>query len=284
MGVLNALCDKNLLPVVCISENNNTAVHKLCVNRGIDYVVNSTARDKQHINAMKARELNLIVCAGYSKIIPEEIFRDLQFGGINCHGGRLPQYRGASVIPWQIINGEDFGIAYVLKLTAGIDDGPILAQERYAIDSEDTARQVTDKVIAIFKKIMPVVIESFSRGCCPRETPQDKKDVCYWTRRKPIDGLIKWGAMTAKEVVNLVRALDDPYPGAYICRNGRKYIISGARVYPDKIKGVAGRFVGKTEEGALILAKDRAVEIIRLYCDKICLAGKDFPAKYGEDF
>ena len=52
---------------------------------------------------------------------------------INCHGGRLPRYRGIS-IPWQIINGETFGSCYILKMQEGIDDGEIYFEKEYSID------------------------------------------------------------------------------------------------------------------------------------------------------
>jgi methionyl-tRNA formyltransferase len=119
-----------------------------------------------------AQQDKAISFAGYSRILPAGLFEDLRFGAINCHGGRPPEYRGASPVPWQIINGETYGVVYVLKMTAGIDDGPVLAERRYEISPEETARHVTEKVCAIFETIVPDAVESFAL-CRPlEERPQ----------------------------------------------------------------------------------------------------------------
>ncbi len=64
------------------------------------------------------------------------------------------------------------------------------------------------------------------------------------------------------KVVNLVRALDDPYPGAFTYLGGMRIIIKSAKVHPDLIKGVPGRYVGIRDGKITIIAADRAVAIL----------------------
>jgi methionyl-tRNA formyltransferase len=282
-GILKGLEGERLIPTACVSEKPDEIVRTFCARFKIPYILEDRPRRKGHIERILRYRPDLIVCAGYSRILPERLFRDLKYGAINCHGGRLPQYRGASPIPWQIIRSETYGFAYVLKMTKGIDDGPILAKARYDITPDETARDVTDKVVDIFRRIVPMVVKSYASGRPPREIPQPTKGRCRWTRRKPEDGLINFGELTVKETIDLIRALDDPYPGAFVVCKEKRYVACHARIYPIKIAGIPGRVVGRTTKGILILAKDGAVEITEFKKGKTIIDGRDLPVKYGDD-
>ncbi len=281
---LKGLLARKLIPVVCVGEERERAIAKLCKKSKIPYIIEKSPGTKAHIVVTNKRKLDLLVCAGYSRILPEELFLSLRYGAINCHGGRLPQYRGASPIPWQIINGETYGIAYVIKMTKDIDNGPMLAQERYEIKENDTARNITDKVTKIFYRIVPKVVKLYASDNPPKGAPQDERDACRWTRRYPDDGIIAWNRLTAKQVVNLIRALDDPYPGAFLLRKKEKVVIRRARVFDKLVMGIPGRFIGRTSHGALILATDGAVEVLEFAYKGKHFPGNEFPGRYGETY
>jgi methionyl-tRNA formyltransferase len=284
LASLSALLGRGLVPALCVSEDGEAATLAMCNTAGIPHLVERRPRQHAHIDAVQHQRLDLLVCAGYSKILPAALFEPLPMGGVNCHGGRLPQYRGASPIPWQIIHGETAGAAYVLRMTAGIDDGPILASEPYTIDPDDTARTVTNKVTAIFGRIVPDVVQQFADGRPPHGTPQPNGEACHWTRRTPADGEIDWRHSTVKQVVDLVRALDDPYPGAFVVHAGTKLIVRRARAFARRMAGVAGRCVGRTAEGTLVLARDGAVEVLSVEREGVLLPGREMPVVYGDTF
>lgn len=281
---LDALVRRGLVPVLCVAEDQEPRTKTLCEGQGIAYLNEKRPRQDSHVADVHAHRPDLLVCAGYSKILPAVLFEPLPLGAINCHGGKLPEYRGASPIPWQILRGETAGAAYVLKMTAGIDDGPVLASEAYSIDPDDTARTVTDKVTAIFSRIVPAVVEAYAQGRPPVGTAQAEAGACHWTRRTPADGEVRWAAMTAREVVDFVRALDEPYPGAFVTHEGRRLIIRRARVHPRRMAGIAGRCVGRTADATLVLACDGAVEILAFEADGILAPGHQLPVVYGDTF
>ena len=284
LASLSALLKRDLVPALCVSEDGDTATVGLCRERNVPVVIEKKPKQAGHIEAVHKAGAELLVCAGYSKILPAALFEPLKLGGINCHGGRLPQYRGASPIPWQIIQGETVGAAYVLRLTAGIDDGPVLATEPYSIDAADTARRVTDKVTAIFSRIVPEVVQAFAHGRAPAGVPQSEEGACHWTRRVPADGEIDWRGSTVKQVVDLVRALDDPYPGAFVMHKGARIIVRSARRFDRMMAGVPGRCIGRTAEGLLILARDGAVEILNVETDGVRMPAQQTSIAYGDTF
>jgi len=280
---LRALLERDLVPVLCVSEDGDAATAALCGGAGVPQVVEKKPGRPEHIALVHEHSPELLMCAGYSKILPAALFEPLKYGGINCHGGRLPAYRGASPIPWQLIQGETSGRAYVLRMTSGIDDGPILASEPYTIEPEDTARHVTDKVTSIFSRIVPNVVAQFAEGRPPAGEPQ-VGEPCHWTRRVAEDGLIDWERQSVKQVVDLARALDDPYPGAFVRKGAEKIVIRRARPFARQMAGIPGRFVGRSADGALILATDGAVEILSFERGGAVAGGREFPAVYGDTF
>ena len=279
---LEGLKQAAIIPELCISEQSDPVIIDFCNQNSIKCIVENRPKSVEHVKLVTEFNFDLLVCAGYSKILPLSLFQAMPYGAVNCHGGRLPEYRGASPIPWQFINDEKYGVAYILKMTEGIDDGPILAQGRYEITEDDTARSVTDKVSNIFRKIVPEVVCLIAEGNYPEGTLQDEALACHWTRRYPEDGEIKWDKLTARQAVNLIRALDDPYPGAFIKINGNKIVIRKARQLNKKMAGVAGRCVGKTDAGTIVLATDGAVEILEYLDNSNVMAGNLLPVRYGE--
>lgn len=278
---LRALLERGLKPALCVSEDGEPETVALCRTADIPHRIDKRPKAAAHLAEIGNQKLDLLVCAGYSKILPAALFEPLPNGGINCHGGKLPEYRGASPIPWQILRGETSGAAYVLRMTAGIDDGPVLASEQYSIQPDDTARSVTDKVTSIFSRIVPHVVQMYVDGKPPKGIPQTGEP-CHWTRRTPADGEIDWAALSVKEVVDLVRALDDPYPGAFVVHEGRTLIITRARAYTRRMAGIAGRCVGRSADGTLILARDGAVEVVAYRSDGVPGDGLALPIKYGD--
>lgn len=283
LSSLTALHARGLVPALCVSEDSESQTVALCQRAGIPYVMEKTPRLPAHLQLVEGYGLDLLVCAGYSKILPGALFEKLRLGGINCHGGKLPEYRGASPIPWQILRGETQGAAYMLRMTPGIDDGPVLASEPYSIEPDDTARTVTDKVTSIFSRIVPDVVQMYANGTPPAGTPQSGEP-CHWTRRIPSDGEIDWRRSTVKQVVDLVRGLDDPYPGAFVMHAGEKLIIRRARAHGKRMAGIAGRCVGRTKDGTLVLAADGAVEVLGFERGGVTATGRDLPVVYGDTF
>ena len=78
---------------------------------------------------LKGYQPDLFILSGYNKILKSIILGIPPQGTINLHGGKLPEYRGAAPINWQIINGETTGGCSIIYVDEGIDTGDIIAQE-----------------------------------------------------------------------------------------------------------------------------------------------------------
>ena len=114
---------------------------------------------KLTVNELETFEADIFILSGYNKILKKMIIDIPPLGTINLHGGKLPEYRGAAPINWQIINGEETGGCSIIYVDEGIDTGDIIAQEIYPITPQDTHNSVLEKTLTIFPPLLEKVLK-----------------------------------------------------------------------------------------------------------------------------
>jgi methionyl-tRNA formyltransferase len=212
------------------------------------------------IEQMRLLNPGLGILAGYNQILRRKILTIPTGGFINLHGGPLPAYRGVAPLNWQIINGETKGGCSIIYVDEGIDTGDIVAEATYPINGNDDAASILRKLVAIFPPLLVKALSEISAGKIER-IPQDPEAGCYYTRRYPRDGRIDWRVMKAEQVHNLVRALVDPYPGAFTYRGTTKIRIQKTSMLSREIRGIPGRLPLKDPNGVVAIAADRGLLI-----------------------
>ncbi len=148
----------------------------------------------------------------YSQIFPADLMTTYPRGMLNMHGGRIPEYRGASVLQWAIVNGEtQLGVTWH-GLVEAVDAGPIWAESAVPIGSNDTAWDVRTAMIAEGIRTFPLAWSRMTEGGAPVRVP-DLAGGRVWPQRRPADGRFAEGC-PEKTVRDLVRALCPPWPAA----------------------------------------------------------------------
>jgi len=218
------------------------------------------------ITQLKTFNADLFILCGYNKILKQPIIEIPPLGTINLHGGKLPEYRGAAPINWQIINGETTGGCSIIYVDEGIDTGDIIAQEIYQIDAGDTHASILEKTLDIFPRLLLDVLEQIENGTVQPQK-QDPSEGGYFPRRYPKDSEIIWAEMTDIEVHNLVRGMHGPYPAAYTNKAGEKIEIDKTELIDETITGVPGRVAGEHKNGIIVLAKNRGLLISSITVD-----------------
>lgn len=164
-----------------------------------------------------------IISVNYRYIIPEVYFSLCKYA-FNLHGSLLPKYRGRTPHVWSIINGESQAGVTAHLLEASVDTGDIIVQEKVPIKEEDTGASVLEKMQTRYPRIMNEAMASLEKGGSPKK--QRHEDASYFGKRTPVMGYIDFYGSFEK-INNFVRAIAEPYPGAYYYNAmGRKYIIN----------------------------------------------------------
>ncbi|AFP85118.1 bifunctional UDP-4-amino-4-deoxy-L-arabinose formyltransferase/UDP-glucuronic acid oxidase ArnA [secondary endosymbiont of Ctenarytaina eucalypti] len=167
----------------------------------------------------------------YRQLLCQEILSLPTVGSFNLHGSLLPRYRGRSPLNWVLVNGETHTGVTLHRMTSQADAGNILMQRSVAITPEDDAlslhRKLCEAAATMLESILPAIHQkNFS------ETPQKDYPDSYMTARTAEDGRLNW-EQPATTLVNLVRAVTDPWPGAFSYARGEKFIVWKARVRPN---------------------------------------------------
>jgi methionyl-tRNA formyltransferase len=107
----------------------------------------------------------------------------------------------------------------MIVLEPNADTGDIVAQRTIPIANDDTCRTMYEKVEQTEVEMLHEVLPLIQQGVLPRR----KQDDCQATvmpKRRPEDGRIDWTRSTSN-IYNWIRALTDPYPGAFSLVDGR---------------------------------------------------------------
>jgi methionyl-tRNA formyltransferase len=155
---------------------------------------------------------DLLVVCDYGEILRPETLATARIGGINLHGSLLPKYRGAAPVQWAILRGETETGNSVIQMTAGLDAGPCLGQQRTPIDPEEDAGQLEARLAAMGALLVCRVIDELEAGTA-QPVSQDAQLASKAPRLRKEHGVIDW-SRSAQEIKNQVRALR-PWPRAY---------------------------------------------------------------------
>ncbi len=264
--------------VSVIQEDELDTLSRKC---GFPIIFPETLNTSATVRELEVYNPDLFILCGYNKILKQLIIDIPPLGTINLHGGKLPEYRGAAPINWQIINGETTGGCSIIYVDEGIDTGDIIAQEIYTITAEDTHASVLEKTLTIFPPLLEKVLQQIENGSV-KAIRQDLVEGRYYKRRYPRDSRIDWQSMDDNQVNNLVRGMHGPYPAAFTFLGDTKIEIDKTKPLQETISGAPGRVLQKRGKDVIVGAKNRGLLI-----EKITVNGKSVdPAEFlkiGDD-
>jgi methionyl-tRNA formyltransferase len=205
---------------------------------------------------------DLILSVYYRNMISTKVLGLAPLGAFNLHGSLLPKYRGRAPINWAVLHGEPRIGMTLHRMVKAPDAGAMVDQEGVDLSPRDTAEQAFRKVLPCARRVLARQIDALLAGTAP-EVPQDESQATYFGGRKPEDGRIDWNK-TSAEIFNLIRAVTDPYPGAFTDVGAARLMVWWAEPDSAATRGKRGRpgevlsvepLVVATGEGALELTK-----------------------------
>jgi len=166
---------------------------------------------------------DLILSFYYRSMIPMKVLRQAPQGALNLHGSKLPRLRGRAPINWALVEGEEECGVTLHHMVKAPDAGDVVAQRSWAIGPRDTAKDLFFRAVDEAKVLLQDAWPAIRAGTAPR-IPQDESKATYRGRRTPEDGRIDW-AQPTRRIDGLVRAVTDPFPGAFTTLGGRKLMV-----------------------------------------------------------
>ncbi|MGF0238197.1 bifunctional UDP-4-amino-4-deoxy-L-arabinose formyltransferase/UDP-glucuronic acid oxidase ArnA [Rhodococcus sp. IEGM1300] len=215
------------------------SVAQLCARKGIAVHAPEDANHPLWIERISKLNPDYLFSFYYRNLLTEPLLATASKGAFNLHGSLLPRYRGRAPANWVLVNGETETGVTLHRMVKRADAGAIIAQQRVAIERTETALSLHGKLREAAQTLLRDTLPALLQGKIT-ETPQDESKATVFGRRTPADGKLLW-KKPAEELFNLVRAVTQPYPGAFCAVGEHKLIVWSAEV----AKGNEGQAPGR---------------------------------------
>jgi methionyl-tRNA formyltransferase len=219
-----------------------SAVHARAEGLGLAVRTPVSMRDPDEIAFLRTLGLDALVVVAFGQILPAAVLEAPRLGSYNLHASLLPRWRGAAPIQRAIMAGDAETGAQVMRMTEGLDEGPVIAAVRLAIAADETAQTLHDRLAAAGSTLLVEAMARVERGEAV-EVAQDEEGATYAKKIKPAEARIDW-TRPAAEVDAHIRGLS-PFPGAWFEAPSDKG--------PVRVKALLSAPVGDSGEPGMVL-------------------------------
>jgi methionyl-tRNA formyltransferase len=219
------------------------------------YQPHSLRKEPAAVAALQALHPDAIVVAAYGLILPQPVLDIAPYGCLNVHASLLPRHRGAAPIPSAILAGDAETGVTIMRMDAGVDTGPMLAQAREPIHPDDTTLTLSLRLAELGARLMAETLPRVLRGeVVPIE--QDHTQATLSPKIGKDDGRIDW-SRPAVEIGRMIRAYT-PWPGAFTHWDGAPLRIVRAIVCAAVEDTAASRGLNERVGQVVALGKNEA--------------------------
>ncbi|MCY6483565.1 methionyl-tRNA formyltransferase [Clostridium aestuarii] len=249
--------------VILRYSSQDPVLREIGESADIPVYVEKNVNSEKFVKFAKELNLDLSISMSFDQIIKKELRETSKNGFINCHAGKLPNFRGRNILNWALINDEkEIGIT-AHYIDDGIDTGDIISQAVIPIEEKDTYNTLLKKT---HKKCPEVLLDAVYK------IKENRADVIkqshikgsYFSYRRNGDELIDWN-WTSRKIHNFIRALAEPSPGAQTYLNDEKiYIWESEEQDYSKYISTPGEIIGRVEDGIIVKTGDTAIKIKKI--------------------
>ncbi|EPJ5578366.1 TPA: bifunctional UDP-4-amino-4-deoxy-L-arabinose formyltransferase/UDP-glucuronic acid oxidase ArnA [Citrobacter farmeri] len=194
----------------------------------------------------------------YRHLLSDAILALAPAGAFNLHGSLLPKYRGRAPLNWVLVNGESETGVTLHRMVKRADAGAIVAQQRVAISSDDTAFTLHHKLCKTARRVLEQALPAIERKET-HDVQQNESEATYFGRRTPEDSFLTWNR-PATTLHNMVRAVAAPWPGAFSYSGTQKFTIWSSRVHAQNQTAQPGTVISVSP--LLIACSEGALEVV----------------------
>jgi len=205
-------------------------VHAFAETMGLPVFTPPSMRAPEAIAAFADLGLDAACVVAYGQILTAEVLDAPRLGCFNLHGSLLPRWRGAAPIQRAIMAGDRQTGVQIMRMSVGLDEGPVLLGEVLPILPDDTAGTLAVRMAASGATLWPRALAAIERGGAV-ESPQTGEPT-YARKITPAEARIDW-TRGAAAIDAHIRGLS-PAPGAW-------FEVAGPDGAPVRVKALLSR-------------------------------------------
>ena len=241
-------------------ELKPSPAHAFAEAHGVPVRTPVSMRDPAEIAAFAALGLDAAVVVAFGQILPREVLEAPRLGAFNLHASLLPRWRGAAPIQRAIMAGDKLTGVEVMRMTEGLDEGPVLAVETLRIDALETAGTLHDRLAEAGAALLVRTLAAVARGEAV-ETPQAAEGITYAKKIRPKAARLDW-TKTAAALDCKIRGLS-PFPGAWFEVPGDKGPVR-VKALLSRVEDAGGAPGLVLDDGLLVGCGEGAVRLLRV--------------------
>ncbi|HYQ78059.1 MAG TPA: methionyl-tRNA formyltransferase [Solirubrobacterales bacterium] len=221
---------------------------------GIDLLQAESVNEEGALERIRAAAPEAVLVCAFGQLIREPLLSE--FPMLNVHPSLLPRWRGAAPIERAMMAGDERTGVCVMRLTEGLDSGPVALREETPIDPEEDFEALSARLAAIGGDLLVRALDLQAAGKL-EFAEQDEAGVTYAEKIEPGERRLD-PERPAAELAAKVRALT-PHVGAYLELAGgerlgvRRAQAVGERLDPGKLEEREGDLLLGAAEGSLRL-------------------------------
>jgi len=204
-----------------------SAVKALALEHGLPLLQPRSLRSEQSRAALSGWRAEVYVVAAFGQLLPQSMLDIPTHGALNIHASLLPRWRGAAPVQAAIRAGDTHSGVSIMLMDAGLDSGPVLAQQAVALTPTETAQSLHDRLAVLGATLLLATLPDWLAGRIAAQA-QDEALVTLAPRLRKQDGRIDW-SQPAPAIERQVRAFL-PWPGSFTTWQGRQLKILAATV------------------------------------------------------
>jgi methionyl-tRNA formyltransferase len=180
------------------------------------------------VEAIRAASLDLGVVCAFGQLIKDPVLSELEL--LNVHPSLLPRWRGAAPIERAIMAGDRATGVSIIRVTAGLDSGPVALQEVLEIGAGEDYGSLSGRLAELGGELIVRALDQRTAGSLEL-TDQDDAEAAYANKISPEERRLD-PSRPARELELAIRALN-PHIGCYLELDGGERLgIRSARAEP----------------------------------------------------
>jgi methionyl-tRNA formyltransferase len=229
----------------------------LAKERGIPVLMEPRFNEDHVYQAIRDLRPDFLFSFYFREMIQARFLEVPRLGAYNLHGSLLPRYRGRAPVNWVLVKGETQTGVTLHAMTPKPDDGDIVGQTAIPVAWDETALSLTWRCAEAGRDLVRSVVPRLADGSAARVSQRSLGPSSYFGGRKPEDGRLDL-AGSARDAFNLVRAVADPWPNAFL--ESPKGILKVGWALPSRVPCPQGHFLA-TGEGVLLGFGDGSLQL-----------------------
>jgi methionyl-tRNA formyltransferase len=236
-------------------------VKQFAAGRGLS-IMQPEALHSEFKNRLPGERPDLLIVVAYGLILPQWMLDWPKIDSLNVHASLLPRWRGAAPIQTAILAGDRETGVSIMRMTRGLDRGPVYRKRATPIGRRETAGELHARLAVMGAELLIDTLPGILSATL-EPAPQDETAACYAPKLEKRDALLDW-SQTAVELERKVRAYN-PWPVAETrTAQGDRLRVWSAEVGSSEADKPPGTVIGQSDRELVVATGSGLLRLMQI--------------------